>query len=589
MPPFFFRHHRSSAALLSRVARLLVLALCCAHALPAVEPVQVVATGGRLGNSFYTPAAGNTAFRHRTPHKLGGPVAEMRIGFLDWAYGYGDETPNAVNDVTIGHAWLERASTGQVVPLTFAGSRRLVLPMNSTAAYWLSDAVPSSAWTGAAPARDEVFWLHLQGSIPDGGQIPSGTPASYSGARFIVYPSANDPGTFDTAGAVPSITGSTARIAGLPVIFLGRYAGPGHLSVIGIGDSILDGTGDAANPVPVISGFGFLDRAALDTNGANAIAMFNLTRHGQSAANFVKAAQTRHPQFLRFANVVVEEYGTNDLGSGGTGNTTTILSNVDKIWTAARNAGVQKIIRTKLMPRTTSTDSWATLTNQTPNTGWESGGKRDTINTGFQTALTQGKIDVLLDTLSVLADPSDDSRWLTNGAAKYTTTDGTHLGTTGNALLAPSLRAALLSLTVDENAPNYSNWSKTIAWNGADPTPEGDANDDGISNLLAYALAINPLAHAPITALPALALDSDTPDGPWLCLDYRENANADDLLYAVKSSSDLVNWTDVVPDGVNAVSEIANSDPDGDGGAILRRVRVPFANGKKFLRLSVLR
>lgn len=552
------------------ISTLLLLAALAPSATFAVEPLRVVATGGRIASTFYTPAAGNTAFRQRTPHKLGGPVAEMQIGFMDWMYPYDAETPNDTNDVTIEHAWLERASTGQVMPLAFSGSRRLVLPMNSTTACWLSDAIPSSAWTGAT-ARDEVFWLHVQGSIPEGGKLPTGTPASYSGAKFIVYPPANDTGTFDTAGTAPAITGSTARSIGLPLVFLGRFTAPGHLSVIGIGDSILDGTGDSANPVPVISGYGFLNRAAVDSNGANAIAMFNVTRHGQSAANFVNPnRQTRQSRLLPFANVVVEEYGTNDLGSGGGGVPTTILGNIETIWATARAAGVQKIIRTKFMPRTTSTDSWATLANQTPNTGWESGGKRDTINAGLQSALAAGKIDILLDTLAILADPTDPNRWLTNGTGKYTAADGTHLSPTGNALLAPPLRAALLSLTVDD----YAAWSARIAWGAADPAPDADPNADGVNNLLAYALDLPPLSIASPADLPRADLDTTTPGGPWLTFVYRENTCASDLARRVQTSVDLTEWTDLAPDGVTAVAEIAHPDPDGDGSAVLHRMRL---------------
>lgn len=132
----------------------------------AIEPVRVVATGGRIGYTFYTPVLANTSFRHRSPHKLGGPVAEMQIGFMDWMYTDKTDTANADNDFTISAVWLECASTGQIVPLTFSGARQLVLPMNSTTPCWLSDPVPSSVWTRAAPARDEIFWLHAMGSIP---------------------------------------------------------------------------------------------------------------------------------------------------------------------------------------------------------------------------------------------------------------------------------------------------------------------------------------------------------------------------------------------------------------------------------------
>src|SRR5690606_30984173 len=119
-PPSAFRFPAPSATnSMKHLASLLLAFVALAASLPAQQqPVRVVATGGRIASNFYTPPAANTAFRHRTPHQLGGPVAEIQIGFMDWMYPYQSETPNNTNDVTIDHAWLERASTGQVVPLT---------------------------------------------------------------------------------------------------------------------------------------------------------------------------------------------------------------------------------------------------------------------------------------------------------------------------------------------------------------------------------------------------------------------------------------------------------------------------------------
>lgn len=572
---------------------LLMLAASAPATSLAVEPVRVVATGGRMGNNFYKVPTGKTAFRQRTPHKLGGPVAEIQIGFMDWMYPYDAETPNATNDVTLTHAWLERASTGQVVPLTFSGSRQLVLPMNSITPYWLSDPIPASAWTGNSPVRDEVFWLHVEGTVPEGGKLPIGTPASYAGARFITYPPANDPGIHDIAGPVPTITGSASLVTGLPLIFLGRFTEPGHLAVIGIGDSILDGTGDAPNPVPVIAGYGFFNRAALDSNGSNTIATFNLTRHGQTASNWANPnRQFRQTPFLKFANVVVEEYGTNDLAQAGTGDPAAILSRVQTIWATARAQGVQKIVRTLLLPRTSSTDAWTTVEGQTPFSNWGAGEKRDTINASLIAALTatdpNHRVDRIVDSLAVLADTTDTGRWRPNGVNKYTT-DGTHVSPTGNALLGVALRAALLSLTVDENAPNYSNWSKTVDWADADSSPLADPNGDDINNQLAYALNLDPLSPAPVAALPSVSVDTVTAGGPWLSFDYRENKNAADLVYTVISSTDLAAWSPVIADGINAVSEIAHPDPDGDGTTVLRRLRVRHSSGSRFLRLGVLR
>lgn len=573
---------------------ILLLTASGAH---STEPLRVVATGGRIGYTFYTPASVNTSFWHRTPHKLGGPVSEIRVGFMDWMWlSSGNETANDSNNVTITAAWLERASTGQVVALTFSGSRQLVLPMNSTTPYWLCDAIPSSIWNGSPPARDEVFWLQTKGTIPEGGKIPVGAPATYSGgaaasqkAKFIVYPPANDPGTTDVAGGVPTIAGASARTEGLPVVFLGRYTGPGHLAVIGIGDSILHGSGDSANPTANIAGYGFFNRAALDSTGSNTIATFNLTRHGQTASAFIK--QPRLANFLPFGNVVVEEFGTNDIGQNGTGNVTTLMTNLESIWTAARNAGVQKIIRTRLMPRTISTDSWATLANQTPNTGWEAGGKRDNVNAGLQTALSAGKIDILFDSLSVLADPSDFNRWLTNNTSQYVTTDGTHISPAGNALLAPNLRTALLSLVVDPaQTSTYEGWSSSINWAGADSSILADPNQDGVPNLLCYAFGISPLVAAPAGKLPTAAKSGDSGQ-TWLTFSYRELSGPHDLVYQPVSSPDLSAWTTVVPNATSIIREIVDPDPDGDGKSTLVRLRINTAAhpDARFVRLVITR
>jgi lysophospholipase L1-like esterase len=547
----------------------------------AVEPQRVVATGGRIGYTFYTPAAGNTSFWHRTPHKLGGPVSEIQVGFMDWMWlSSGNETANTSNDVTITAAWLERASTGQAVPLTFSGVRQLVLPMNSTSPYWLCDAIPSSTWTGSAPARDEVFWLHAKGTIPEGGKIPTGGPANYSGgtdsslkAKFIVYPPANDPGSVNFAGGVPTIAGSAARTEGLPIVFLGRFTGPGHLAVIGIGDSILHGSGDSTTAA--ITGYGFFNRAALDSNGANTIAMFNLTRHGQTASAFVN--QPRQARFLPFANVVVEEFGTNDIGQSGTGNVATLVTKLETIWAAARTAGVQKIIRTQLMPRSASTDGWATLGSQTPNTGWEIGGKRDSLNASLKTGLDNGKIDILIDTLAVVGDPSDSSSWRTNGTKNYTSSDGTHVSPSGNALLAAPLRQALLSLTVDPPAEtSYLKWSNGIEWNGADSAALADPNHDGVANLLCHAFGISPLTAAPAGKLPAASM-IDESGQRWLSFSYREIAAPHDLTYQLVSSRDLSSWASVVPNGTSIIREIVDPNPDGDAKSSLVRVKINAA------------
>lgn len=567
---------------------LIAFGLLCTAS--ADQPLRVVGTGGRMATGSYTTSATATSFWQRTAHKLGGPVAELDIGFMNWAFGDSGEVANT-SPIAIHHAWVERVSTGQVVPLTFSGQRELVMPAGDTNAFWIADAIPSSVWTNSAPARDELFWVHAKGNIGVGGKIYQGTPSTFSGSKFVVYDPANDPGSADFAGTVPAITGANARQTALPMLFLGRFTGPGHLAVIGIGDSILFGLGDTSNPTPVITGFGFLDRAALDVNGSNTIATMNLARSGEAAGDWL-SSHVRQSKILAFANVAVEEFGTNDIGAdGGSANVTLISNRLESVWAALRTAGVQRIVRTRLLPRTASaTTNWISLADQTPNPGWSAGGARDQINAMIGASLTNGKLDAIAETLSAVRDPSDDHYWLSNGANDYMTADGTHPRPAAYALLAPPLRNTLLSLAVDVPAPaTYAAWSADIAWNGADSSPDGDPNTDGVNNLLAYALDLDPLSTATSDALPYATLDS-TPGGiPWLNYYHRENTQAADLTYFVQVSEDLQSWTNLVVDGVSIVEETADADPDADGSATLRRMRLNLETRTPagFLRLHV--
>lgn len=572
-------------------AWLLLAALCTTSltCLADSEPLRVVATNSRMSPFTYSPGATNTSFWQRTPHQLGGPVAEIDIAFMNWAVGYSGEVINA-SDVTITHAWLERGSDGQVVPLTFDGERELLLVGGVAEPYYMADPVDSSVWTGGAPQRDEIFWLHVKGNVPPtDGKACLGVYATYSGAKFIFYDPAQEPGTVDAAGAVPNITGKNQRSNGLAVMFAGRYTEPGYLSVIGLGDSILHGSGDATNPAPVVAGSGFFDRAATDLEGANAVGMLNLARHGESANTFVNSHAMRGA-LLPFANVVVEEYGTNDIGSRGTGNADVIYGRLQTIWQIARDAGVEHVLRTKLMPRTASASgNWTSLEDQTPNNGWGAGEARDQLNAHLATALSEGLIDALVDTLTPVADPTDDHYWVSTGANDYATGDGTHPNRQGYALAAVPLRSAIEAILAGENTFSYLDWSDEIDWSGEDSSPTADPNDDGVSNWLAYALDLPPLATLTSQAL-SLGVDDASANGPWMTFDFRINKRAPALQYVVLRSESLSSdqWTAVLPDGVNIIEETLIEDPDGDGSAALMRWRVKLTRSEAcFLRLQV--
>ncbi len=110
-----------------------------------------------------------------------------------------------------------------------------------------------------------------------------------------------------------------------------------------------------------------------------------------------------------------------------------------------------------------------------------------------------------------------------------------------------------------------------------------DRSGDGISNLLAYAFDLDPRLFQP-DKLPTPVIDSNG----FLSIDFIRDTRADDLLYIVEISSDLISWTElarssggVIPTGTGTISETA--------GATTRTVTVSDTVGgsRRFIRLIV--
>jgi len=136
----------------------------------------------------------------------------------------------------------------------------------------------------------------------------------------------------------------------------------------------------------------------------------------------------------------------------------------------------------------------------------------------------------------------------------------------------------------------YTNWLAQYFWYGADSAPTADPNQNGISNLLEYALDLNPLSLNPPT-LPAVGWDTNSAGGSCLTFTYRHNLKAQDLTYEVLSSKDLQTWSVLNIDNATTFSDIVDANPDGDGSSELLKIRTlanPTMN-KLFLRLRVTR
>ena len=146
------------------------------------------------------------------------------------------------------------------------------------------------------------------------------------------------------------------------------------------------------------------------------------------------------------------------------------------------------------------------------------------------------------------------------------------------------------SITPLRNPFTYLDWQTAQSWSTPSNLPEADPNQNGVPNLLEYALDLNPLSQISPT-LPVVGWDMNTPDGPWLTFTYRHNLMAQDLTYEILSSEDLQTWSVLNVDEVTTFSEIVDANPDGDGSSELLRIRTLAdpSLSKLFLRLRVTR
>ena len=135
------------------------------------------------------------------------------------------------------------------------------------------------------------------------------------------------------------------------------------------------------------------------------------------------------------------------------------------------------------------------------------------------------------------------------------------------------------------------------AWkiaNGLDPfsgagvnSAVGNPSGDGISNLMKYAINLNPQRQG-TTGLPFTSMAVNPSDGQnYLIFNYRRLIGTGGLTYSVEASSDLETWDS---SSSNVVEIASTPDPDGVTDDVQVRVEPSlssFSSERKFIRLRV--
>lgn len=382
------------------------------------NPMMVIEPNARMYDGILTTSGTQLTYGMRMPYYIGADASDLTMALTNW---YMNISGLTALETTITNDWLIvgmsiQAPNGNVQQINFGGSASRTVTAGETLVF--SDKIaPLTGYTKFT--RGEKYWVKMIMEVTTTGHsfprnVSSRNSTGITGAQWHRYNKAATTsssiytaGIFTATGTAFSNTGQgcTPMMFGTPINMNQKF-------FLAIGDSISNGANDATSPTEF--GYGSISRAAVNNN-TNPYPCLNIARSTQGSDMF---ALPLWRNLIKYCNVAFEGYGVNDqLASRAHA---TFTANLEAGYVILRANGIKKIIRNKLSPYTTSTDSWATEVNQTVRAGW------GTPTTGYMD-LTAAWVATNLGTLFEYYNPrttwfgTDPYKWPANG-----TNDGVH-------------------------------------------------------------------------------------------------------------------------------------------------------------------
>jgi lysophospholipase L1-like esterase len=407
------------------------------------KKVRVVATNNRGCRNAYSLASAShgaqTAVATRSPFVIGSGDVSSLVVCLDRWYRVGSAEMTPRGNVVM-QAVVENEAGTMMTRVKIGGSGTIALAAGDShklcdpilpAAFGLTTFVKGSKW----------YWKDLSVfDTPDGEICENGFAASDDAGSFCFC---YDPATFKLSSIEPTepvkADSDRSSFFALPKLYrptiLGTFANGDPLTMGAIVDSLVaSGQGDPQG--------GYALRAAQAVAGGP-IAFLNLACDGGDMSRVEAIVKTR--AMYPYASVWIAEAGANDL----------IYSPLARFqateaftYAAMRAAGVQKIIRPTVLPRTQSSDNWLTAANQGyQHFAWQPGSAVDQANAWFAAKLADGTVDCM-PTFPELLDATTPQKWKSDGHTPHLSTiDGTHPSVVGQALMAAKVTAYLDEMT----------------------------------------------------------------------------------------------------------------------------------------------
>lgn len=374
-----------------------------------------------LYEGFVASRARLVTFSNTTPKQIMSRSAHFATGTLtSIKLAFSNFLANAAGDTGIGAATTITASieypSGTVTQILFSGSASASIPdIGVVISDYVSVAIPNGS----------LFWV--RSFITNAtGLIYNQWQNTFLGEQQKWAAS----GLTDQTMSGASLSGgSNLNGSYPPLAIIGRTT---NASVLIIGDSRASGfTSDTEDSSA--SNTGFNAKVGNIARSMGSTPFCNISCGGEDAHTFIANSPNTRAKMLPFGSQVILAYGINDLSGGQT--PAQIVANNQIIWAAA-SAPKKSVIT--IEPHSTSTDSFATTTNQTDIVGTA----RKTYNGLVRAGIAGGTS--FYEVADVMESARDSGLWVVSPTPPYSG-DGLHANAAGYLLLQNSGAVSPLS------------------------------------------------------------------------------------------------------------------------------------------------
>lgn len=332
------------------------------------------------------------------------------------------------NSVIVDACYLERVTgVAESVQVLVGGSGTFTIT-SGAATTVISDAILPAAFTGLTQFDAAMeFWIRLRCHVTTAGHKFAGARSRHDpdGAYCIRYDTAlttpssvSGTGTMSSSGSAPTIDdyGYCPILVGVPV-------SGDPKTTFAIGDSIVEGIVSSTHQGPGT----YIKKACMALGVPN----LEFSLGGQSQREIALA--TGWTPYLKYARVLIDEMGTNNVNG---------LLDFFTYWSIAKNTyGYDKIMRSGLTPRASTTDIYVTEANQTITRVYP-----HAIDTQMVELARFGYVNK--NHVPLAARGVDQGKWIVNGGANYATNDGLHQSVAADDLMKTEFQPVLAAVTV---------------------------------------------------------------------------------------------------------------------------------------------